>query len=105
LINALNPGHLAGQAGTSVQPGGRLFTAKLCFLLDCTGSMGKEIASAKEKLTSIMSACREKFGTKIEVSVAFIGYRDVEGEFNNAGVPPCIPYVGGTNVVGPRQSW
>lgn len=81
LINCLNgDAAVAANGGAPVQPGKPIFLAKLCFLLDCTGSMSKEIAAAKEKLTSIMTECNSKFGGKLQLKVAFVGYRDVSGQ-------------------------
>ncbi|KXS19164.1 hypothetical protein M427DRAFT_53137 [Gonapodya prolifera JEL478] len=46
-----------------------------CFLMDITGSMASWIAAAKEKVTSILGALREKY-PDATIRVAFVGYRD-----------------------------
>jgi len=47
----------------------------VCFMLDCTGSMGSWMAAAKDHLTGIMEGLREDAGVG-NVRVAFVGYRD-----------------------------
>jgi len=47
----------------------------VCFMLDCTGSMGSWMVAAKDHLTGIMEGLREDAGVG-NVRVAFVGYRD-----------------------------
>jgi hypothetical protein len=47
----------------------------VCFMLDCTGSMGLWMAAAKEHLSAIMQGLRDDAGVG-SVRVAFVGYRD-----------------------------
>ena len=50
-------------------------TVDVCFMLDCTGSMGSWMAAAKEHLSGIMQGLRDDAGVG-NVRVAFVGYRD-----------------------------
>jgi hypothetical protein len=47
----------------------------VCFLLDCTGSMGSWMAAAKDHLAGIMQGLRTETGVGA-IRVAFVGYRD-----------------------------
>jgi hypothetical protein len=48
---------------------------KLCFVLDCTGSMDPWIAAAKTKMQTIVADVRDRHPNTI-VEVAVVGYRD-----------------------------
>jgi hypothetical protein len=73
---------MAAQANVSLTQGSTaLIRAKFCFVLDCTGSMAAEIAAVKKKLSLTISEVHRKFGTKVDLQIAFVGYRDVGGKF------------------------
>ena len=63
-------------------------TVDLCFMLDCTGSMGKWMTAAKQHLKDILSGLCEETGVG-EFRVAFVGYRD----FNDPDRVVCQPFV------------
>jgi hypothetical protein len=48
----------------------------LCFLLDCTCSMGPWMQQAQEKLDTIVTEAQDRFNCTMHV--AFVGYRDYE---------------------------
>jgi hypothetical protein len=48
---------------------------KVCFLVDCTGSMGKHIKAVKEHIEEIVDAIIQ-LNKNCQVQVAFVGYRD-----------------------------
>jgi len=51
----------------------------LCFLMDCTGSMGSYIAAAQTQVTAICEEVKKDPNFKnVTVRMAFIGYRDFE---------------------------
>ncbi len=54
----------------------KVFGLDLCFLMDCTGSMGAWIAQAKEKVCAIMESAM-KIDKRVFPRVAFVGYRDI----------------------------
>lgn len=64
-----------------------LFTARLCFLLDITGSMAPELTAVKEKLAETLSACTRFGAGKLELQVAFVGYRDIGGQHSDEILP------------------
>jgi hypothetical protein len=47
----------------------------LCFLMDCTGSMGSWIDICKEEINNIVDYVVTEF-TGINIRIAFVGYRD-----------------------------
>ncbi|CAM9362022.1 unnamed protein product [Ectocarpus fasciculatus] len=53
----------------------------LCFVMDCTGSMGSWINQAKKKLFAIIEQTKKDIAN-LELRVAFVGYRDFEGHDN-----------------------
>ena len=55
----------------------RMKGVDLCFLMDCTGSMGGWINQCKAKISSIMEEARRLNGDTI-VRLAFVGYRDFD---------------------------
>ena len=55
----------------------RMKGVDLCFLMDCTGSMGGWISQCKAKISSIMEEARRLNGDTI-VRLAFVGYRDFD---------------------------
>jgi len=46
------------------------------FLMDCTGSMGSYIATAKEKILGLVKDLKTKY-PNMKLRLAFIGYRDI----------------------------
>ena len=46
----------------------------LCFIMDCTGSMGSYISEAKEQLFKVIKNARDKFS--VSLRIAYIAYRD-----------------------------
>ena len=50
-------------------------TVDVCFILDCTGSMGAYILQCKEHVLQIMEMLRHETSVKC-ANVAFVGYRD-----------------------------
>ncbi len=55
-------------------------TVDVCFLMDCTGSMGDWIEAAQQKIVEIISQVKPQFPAA-QPRVAFTGYRDFsEGE-------------------------
>lgn len=51
------------------------FTLKVCFVLDCTASMGTWIDAAKNKILDLLEDLCEK-NKNFKIYAAFIGYRD-----------------------------
>lgn len=49
--------------------------AKLCFLLDCTGSMTTAIVGVKDKITEIIENSGKMF-RNVDIAVGMVGYRD-----------------------------
>lgn len=49
----------------------------VCFLVDCTGTMSKHLASLRQHLTDIVKTLSSRANL---VRVAFVGYRDVDDE-------------------------
>ena len=48
----------------------------LCILMDVTGSMGGPIQLAKDTMKSVVNQAKDRFEPKLDVRVAFVGYRD-----------------------------
>jgi hypothetical protein len=64
----------AGESAGS-QDAGKSYTAKLCFVVDCTASMGYAIMGAKDKIGEIVDEAYAKFPS-IALEFGFVGYRD-----------------------------
>lgn len=59
----------------------QIVRVKLCFLLDCTGSMGQWIQAAKDQIETILETTqREYANADLKFQVAFVGYRDYGDE-------------------------
>ena len=67
-VRELMGGHAAGGSGEAV------LGIDLCFLLDCTSSMGSWISTAKEQLFKVVANAKASF--KCPIRVAYVGYRD-----------------------------
>lgn len=83
LLEQLEANSGTSQGAAASSSGGvnrALFRGKLCFLLDCTGSMSAEITAVKEKFAKTISEVHRRFGRKLDVQIAFVGYRDVNGK-------------------------
>ena len=76
ILNQLHT--IAGEVrGLSLATGGSgeaVSGIDLCFLLDCTASMGNWIAAAKEQLFKVVANAKASF--KCPIRVAYVGYRD-----------------------------
>lgn len=55
----------------------RQYKAKLCFLLDVTGSMDPVINAVRDFLLEIIEYCEKNY-PQINLEVGFVGYRDVD---------------------------
>jgi hypothetical protein len=61
---------------------------KLCFLLDCTGSMGQWIQAAKDQIEAIVETTQREYqSSDLRFEVAFVGYRDYGDEVQHEVVP------------------
>ena len=60
----------------------QIVRVKLCFLLDCTGSMGPWIQAAKEQIETIVTKTQREYEehSDVRIKVAFVGYRDYGDE-------------------------
>jgi hypothetical protein len=59
----------------------QIVRVKLCFLLDCTGSMGPWIRAAKEQIEVIVEKTQREYASAdLRFQVAFVGYRDYGDE-------------------------
>lgn len=66
----------------------QIVRVKLCFLLDCTGSMSAWIQAAKEQIEAIVEKTRHEYASSdLRFEVAFVGYRDYGDEFQHVVVP------------------
>lgn len=52
-----------------------ILTVKICFVMDCTGSMGPWIEQAKTEITTIMNGVTTEY-PRARCRVGFVGYRD-----------------------------
>lgn len=62
---------------TTMPASGSVACVDLCLMMDCTGSMGRYIASAREKLLEVVQDLKEKL-SGARVRVAYVGYRDFD---------------------------
>lgn len=60
----------------------KLYKAKLCFLLDLTGSMDPVIKAVRSFLLDLLDYC-ERHYPNINLEVGFVGYRDVDSGGRN----------------------
>lgn len=66
----------------------QIVRVKLCFLLDCTGSMGPWIQAAKDQIEAIVESTQREYQTSdLQFEVAFVGYRDYGDEIQHEVVP------------------
>eukprot|EP00961_Rhodomonas_salina_P088489 1190052-Rhodomonas_salina.1 len=74
--------------------GGRA-SVDVCFVMDCTGSMGSWITACQERVMDIaaqVQAMMEKQGKTATVRMAFVAYRDYTGKgtsYDNPGIDIC----------------
>lgn len=73
--SSVNASH--GVTPTSSHNQGKLYTAKMCFLLDVTGSMQPQRDAVILKIFDIVDRSCEKF-PEVKIEVACVGYRDVD---------------------------
>jgi len=62
-------------------------TVDLCFVLDCTNSMGKHIRAAKETIVSILDEVKKQH-QDARIRMAVVAYRDIEDKENRWQVQP-----------------
>jgi hypothetical protein len=59
----------------------QIVRVKLCFLVDCTGSMGQWIQAAKDQIETIVEKTQQEYAkSDLRFQVAFVGYRDYGDE-------------------------
>lgn len=66
-----------GRTGNSVSSVPKKYTAKLCFLMDVTGSMEPQRDAVVAKIMEILLESDRRF-PNVAIQVAFVGYRDVD---------------------------
>lgn len=49
----------------------------VCFLVDCTGSMGPYIEEVKKRIKEVVAALQAAHGA-LDLRVGFVGYRDYQ---------------------------
>ncbi|KAJ1556326.1 hypothetical protein HK405_001630, partial [Cladochytrium tenue] len=65
----------------STTPPPAIKTLKICFMSDCTGSMGAVINTVKKEIKTILESVKASSGASYRtVKVAFVGYRDFGDE-------------------------
>jgi Mg-chelatase subunit ChlD len=57
-------------------------TVKVCFVLDCTASMGPWIEAAKHRILDLLKDLSTQY-PNFKIFVAFMGYRDFEEEWHS----------------------
>lgn len=66
----------------------QIVRVKLCFLLDCTGSMDHWIQAAKDQIEAIVEKTQREYGgAELRFEVGFVGYRDYGDEDQYEVVP------------------
>lgn len=60
----------------------------LCFMLDCTGSMGSYIRMSCQKIKDIIGQVKEMY-SKSTIRIGIVAYRDI-GEYNQYEVLPFV---------------
>lgn len=66
----------------------QIVRVKLCFLLDCTGSMGQWIQAAKDQIEAIVETTQREYNeADLRFQVAFVGYRDYGDKDQHEVVP------------------
>jgi hypothetical protein len=76
-------------------PGGASGSVDVCFVMDCTGSMGCWIKACKERVICIASQIKQiisEQGHAAKVRMAFVGYRDYKDDgltYDEAGINVC----------------
>jgi hypothetical protein len=48
----------------------------LCFVMDCTASMGPSIDAARAKINEVVASVRSEFQGLVAFNIAFVAYRD-----------------------------
>jgi uncharacterized protein with von Willebrand factor type A (vWA) domain len=51
-------------------------TLDLCFVMDCTGSMGASIKACADKICEVVDTVKQEFQGLTAFNIAFVGYRD-----------------------------
>jgi len=72
-VNSIRPYVPSSNANSA----GKQYTAKLCFLLDVTGSMHPQRDAIIEKIFNIVDGCHDAFPS-VALKVGAVGYRDVD---------------------------
>jgi len=67
---------IKGINSSSVKPL-KEYMAKLCFLMDMTGSMEPQRDAVIQQIANVVDDCCEKF-PNVDLQLAFVGYRDVD---------------------------